>query len=194
MMGSLKPNDATNIGVGKPKATGSIFIAPTGTELPKDASTPLDAAKFKNAGYISPDGVSISDERDSSDLTAWGGDIVYTSQTSYKESCTFTPIEINQVVYELTYGADAITAASGKLDAKHTGAERKPVSIVIEIVPNTKTVRRYVIPTAKLTEIGDLDMNDDDSLGRELTFAALPDKDGVTCYEYNAITGFTVEA
>lgn len=185
-------NDASNVGVGKPKVTGAVSVAKSGSTLPTDAIAELDAA-FKALGYCNEDGVTVAEERDSEDIAAWGGDTVYTSQTAYKESVTFTPIECNKYVVQLMYGEDNVTVEAGKMIVKHTGAELPEVCIIIETVPNAKTVARYVIPRAKLTEKGDLTLNDSDPIGRELTFTALPDESGVTMYEYLSITGLTIE-
>ncbi len=48
-------NDAKNVSVGKPLATGAIFVAPIGTTAPTDAKTALNEA-FKCVGYVSEDG------------------------------------------------------------------------------------------------------------------------------------------
>lgn len=183
-------NDATNVGVGKPKVTGAVFIAPAKTTLPTDASATLDT-KFKGLGYMSEDGATIAEERDSEDIPAWGGDIVYTAQTSYKETIAFTPIEINPEVMKAMYGEDNVKVEEGKLTVTHNAAEIPELPLVIETAPNSKTVTRYVVPRAKLTEKGDLSLNGSDPMGRELTFTALPDEDGNTMYEYHAITGLT---
>lgn len=183
-------NDATNVGVGKPKVTGAVFIAPAKTTLPTDASATLDT-KFKGLGYMSEDGATIAEERDSEDIPAWGGDIVYTAQTSYKETIAFTPIEINPEVMKAMYGEDNVKVEEGKLTVTHNAAELPELPLVIETAPNSKTVTRYVVPRAKLTEKGDLSLNGSDPMGRELTFTALPDEDGNTMYEYHAITGLT---
>lgn len=183
-------NDATNVGVGKPKVTGAVFIAPEKTTLPTDASTTLDI-KFKGLGYMSEDGATIAEERDSEDIPAWGGDIVYTAQTSYKETIAFTPIEINPEVMRAMYGKDNVKVEAGKLTVTHNAAELPELPLVIETAPNSKTVTRYVVPRAKLTEKGDLSLNGSDPMGRELTFTALPDENGNTMYEYHAITGLT---
>lgn len=183
-------NDASNVGVGKPKVTGAISIAPVGTELPTDATASLNEA-FKGIGYCNEDGVVISEERDSEDIPAWGGDVVFTSQTSYKESISFTPIEINAEVARMQYGDDNVEVEAGKMAIKHTGAVLPEKSLVVETVPNSKTVARYVVPRGKLTEKGDLSLNDSDPMGRESVFTCLPDDTGVTMYEYLAITGLS---
>ena len=185
-------NDATNVGVGKPKVGGAVFIAPAGTSLPTDASSPLDPA-FKCIGYISEDGITFTEERDSAEIAAWGGDTVSSTQTSYKENVSFTPIETNPEVAKMEYGDDNVEVEAGKMHIKHTAAPLPEKALVCETVPNEKTVTRYVAPRATLTETGDLALNDSDPLARECTFAALPGADGVTVHEYHAITGLTVE-
>lgn len=187
------PNDATNVAVGKPKVGGAVFIAPIGTTLPTDAATELDEA-FECLGYISEDGVTITEERDSESITAWGGDAVYTTQTSYTESFAFTPIEINPVVAKAQYGDGNVTVESGKMTIIHNSKEVPAKVIVIETVPNSKTVDRFVVPNAKLTEKGDLTLTDSDPMGRESTYTAMPDEDGNTAYEYMTITGLTPPA
>lgn len=183
-------NDSTNVGVGKPKVTGAIFVAPAGTTMPTDATTALPEA-FKCLGYMSEDGLVIAEERDTDDISAWGGDVVRTLQTSYKETVTFTPIEINQDVMALEYGDDNVTVEEGSMVVRHTGADLPEKAVVIETVPNEKTVTRYAVPRAKLVEKGDLSLTDSDPIGRELSFTSLPDGTGATMYEYHAITGLS---
>lgn len=183
-------NDSTLVGVGKPKVGGAISVAHVGATLPTDAATEL-SEDFKRLGYVSEDGVTISEERDSEDVKAWGGDIVYTSQTSYKESLAFTPIELSPEVCALEYGDDNVTVENGTVTVLHTGADMPEKAMVVETVPNSRVIARYVAPRAKLTEKGDVNLNDSDPIGRELTFSLMPDESGVSMYEYLAITGLT---
>ena len=169
-------NDATNVGVGKPKVSGAISIGTESSTLPTDATTELDPT-FSGLGYCSEDGVTNSEERDSEDIVAWGGDTVSTRQTTYKESFSFTPIEVNPTVARATYGDDNVTVTAGKMTVRHNSKELPPKPLVIETVPNDKTA-----------------YNDSDPMGRELTYTALPDEQGNTAYEYYAITGLSEEA
>lgn len=182
------PNDVTSVAVGKPKVGGAVFIAPLDTMLPTDATTTLDKA-FECLGYISEDGVVVTEERDSETIPAWGGDTVATVQTSYTETFAFTPIEVNPVVAAVEYGKANVVVTAGKMTIMHNSKELPEKVLVIETVPNSKTVDRFVVPRAKLTEKGDLTMTDSEPMGRECTFTALPDDSGNTAYEYMAITG-----
>lgn len=176
-------NNAAMVGVGKPKVGGAVYVAPLGSTAPTDASTPLDAA-FKLLGYISEDGVTISEDRSSDSITAWGGDTVSQTQTSYTETFAFTPIEVNPVVASAEYGPDNVSVEAGKMTITHNSATIPAVMLVIETVPNAATVDRFFVPNALLTEKGDQTLTDSDPMGRECTYTALPDASGNTAYEY----------
>lgn len=49
---------------------GGIFLAPTGSTLPTDVATVLDAA-FVDLGYVSEDGVTWRNEQTKEPVTAW---------------------------------------------------------------------------------------------------------------------------
>lgn len=177
------PNNAAFVGVGKPKVGGAVYIAPLTAQKPTDASTPL-SEEWELLGYISEDGVTISEERDSDSISAWGGDTVRTTQTSYTETFAFTPIEVNPVVAAAEYGDDNVSVETGKMTITHNGKDIPAKQICIETVPNDSTIDRFHVPNAKLTEKGDQSLNDSDPMGRECTYTAQPDDDGNTAYEY----------
>ena len=189
MAETTQTNNVSYMGVGKPKVGGALYIAPSGTNLPDDADSPLDEA-FKLLGYASEDGVTITTESDSENILAWGGDAVYTTQTSFTETVVFTPIEVNPVVAAVEYGDENVEIKDGLMVIKHTASELPEKILVIETVPNKNTVARYVCPRAKLTEKGDQTLNDSDPMGRECTFTCLPNDESVTIYEYVANSTF----
>jgi len=179
-------NDSKNVSVGKPMADGAVFVAPVGTTLPTDASTALPA-DFENVGYISEDGITNTIETDSEDIKAWGGDVVLTPQTSYKETFTYTMIEINATALKHAYGSANVTIAdSGAISVKHNGTEKDEAIVVIEKLLSNNRVSRTVIPRGKVAEVGDVEYKDDTAIGRELTLNALVDTDGNSSFEYIA--------
>lgn len=179
--------NAAEVGVGSAKVTGAIWVAPSGTSLPTDASTSLSGT-YKLLGFTSDAGVSISENRSTRAIRAWEGRYeVYNTVTEYTESVSFMPIQINSDVAELTWGADNVTATSTTITAKHGSDTLDPVVIVIETAPRTGYVKRYC-GTFQLVTRGDATLDGTQVDGRQLTFNAIPDSNGVTMYEYTAIT------
>ena len=85
------------------------------------------------------------------------------------------------------WGDDAVTTATNTIAVKHHGKTLEPVCIVIETVPRDNIVKRYT-GTFQLVERGAQTLDGTQVDGRTLTFNAVPDSDGVTMYEYTAIT------
>ncbi|MDK8278259.1 phage tail protein [Peptostreptococcus anaerobius] len=178
-------NNANNVSFGKPKIGGAIFSAPLGTALPKNAISELDKA-FKCLGYVSEDGITNENSPDSEETKAWGGDVVLVSQTEKKDNFTYTLIEtVNINVLKEVYGSENV---SGDINTGITiKANSKPLvahSIVIEMILKGGILKRIVLPNATVSEIGDIEYNDEDPVGYETTVSCVPDSDGNTHYEY----------
>lgn len=176
--------NVANVSAAKPKLGGAISYAPTGTTLPTDATTALDAA-FVNVGYISEDGVTQALTRDSEEIKAWGGDTVMTSQTDFSETFTFTLFEILSVdVRKAMFGDDNVsgTLSTGIMTLINS-TELEAKSWVFDIVYNG-AVSRIVVPYGKVSEIGEIVYADGEPVGYEMTVSALPDTAGNCSYEY----------
>lgn len=185
--------NAEQVGVGSAKATGAIYVAPKGTTLPTDATTTLSG--FTLLGFTSDAGVQISESSSTESIRAWEGrSEVYNVRSEYTESVSFMPIQCNADVAKLTWGDDKVTVdASGNIYAKHHGGNIEPVEIVIETTPRATIVKRYC-GTFQLTERGEQTMDGTQVDGRQLTFNAIADENGVTMHEFTAfITGATGE-
>ena len=178
-------NTATNVTTGKPKTGGAIFYAPIGTTLPTDTTTALDAA-FVSLGYISEDGLSNENSPESDELNAWGGDVVYSYQTSRSDTFGFTMIEaLNPEVLKVVYGSKNVTGslATG-ITVKANSDDLSEYAWVVDMVLRGGVAKRVVIPCAKVTEIGEISYTDNDAVGYEVTISATPDTAGNTHYEY----------
>lgn len=178
-------NDATKVTAGKPMAGGAVHFAPSGTTLPTSATATL-AEAFVDMGYISEDGVTNSNERETEEIKAWGGDVVLTPQTGKTDTFTMTFIEsMNVNVLKRVYGDDNVsgTLATG-ISIKSNSKELTAGVWVIDMILTDDNVRRIVIPNGKITEIGEISYTDSDVTGYECTIKALPGADGDTHKEY----------
>ena len=175
---------SSNVSAGKPKVTGAIFIAPVGTTVPTDSTTAL-AAGFVELGYASDAGVVNSESRETETIKAWGGDTVLKPFTGKEDTFQFTLIEaLNVNALKLVYGDSNVTGdLTNGISIKSAAEDLDYHSFVIEMVLNG-AVKRIVIPSAKVTEVGDITYADGEAIGYDTTLSAVPDAAGGTHYEY----------
>lgn len=170
---------------GKPKIGGAVYRAPLGTTLPTDATTALNGA-FVDLGYVSEDGVTNSNTIESDDIKAWGGDTVLALQTDKTDTFGMTLIEtMNENVLKAVFGNVNVTGtfATG-LTVKANATEQSEAAWVIDMVARGNAKHRVVIPSAKISEVGDITYTDSEVAGFEITLTAMPDSSSNTHYEY----------
>ena len=175
---------SSNVSAGKPKVTGAIFIAPVGATLPTDSTTAL-ATAFVELGYASDAGVVNSESRETETIKAWGGDTVLKPFTGKEDTFQFTLIEaLNVNALKLVYGDSNVTGdLTNGISIKSAAEDLDYHSFVIEMVLNG-AIKRIVIPSAKVTEVGDITYADGEAIGYDTTLSAVPDAAGGTHYEY----------
>lgn len=181
------PN-VSNVTVGKPaRYNGQIFRAPAGTTLPTSATEALDPA-FVSLGYCSDAGVVNSNTASTSQIKAWGGDIVMDVQTEKPDTFQFTLIEaLNPDALKAVYGDKNVsgTIESG-IKIRANSEEQVECAWVIDMIMRNNTLKRIVIGLGKVTEVGDISYVDEELVGYETTVSCYPNdgQEGDTHQEF----------
>ena len=177
---------ATKVSAGGPKIGGAVFRAPVGTTLPTDATTALNSA-FKELGYISEEGLTNSNSITSNKVKDWSGATVMSSQDEKSDQFKFKPIEsLNAEVLKAVYD-DAnvsVDGTTGDITVHASTEEAKEYSWAFEIAMRGGALKRVVLPTAKLSGLGDIVYKRNDAVGYPITLDAFPDTNGKTHHEY----------
>ena len=182
----MSANDATKVSVGKANKTGAAFSAAAGTAIPTDATSALPQA-FVNHGYVGADGLTNTTERESTDVKAWGGDVVLTPQTSFKETYKLKLIQsLDADTLKAVYGDANVSGSGSAIAVEHGPVELPRKAWVFEVLLTGGKIKRICIPDGQITEVGDVIYKDDTEIGYEVTITAFPDAEGVTSYEYIA--------
>lgn len=165
--------DQTHVTAGKPMVDGGVYYGPVGgKEVPKDVTSALPTG-YVNAGYILNDGVSNALNISSSNITAWGGDLILSPLSEYGETYSWSLAQTDAttlgVIFE-TKGSDA-----AGLTVKHN---RKMFDVqrpfVVCKVYSDGRISRTVIPNGKITAVGEIASNDSSVQAYQLTVTALP--------------------
>lgn len=174
-------NDTKNVSYGKFLSGGYFFLAPSGTTLPTDNTTPLDAA-FLNMGFLGDDGVSFSDSSSTETAYDANGDSIATSQGEIEKTFTVTFREIKKDSLAVLYGSANVTDADGKLTVHDKGPNDATYVGVFEIRLKDGRKWRRVVPQCQPGELGDQTIVYNELVGRELTMAALLDSTSGSYY------------
>ena len=178
-------NNEAYVSTGKPKVGGAVFVGATSLTPPTDAVTALPAG-FAGMGYISEDGVTQSQEVNSEEVKAWGGNTVLVTEDDKSETWKLTFIEMMNInVLKEIYGEDNVTGTltAGIAIASGTDAHAQRCWVIDTILKGS-VLKRTVIPKGVITEIGDVVYNDTDPVGYPVTIKATSDSGGKDHYEY----------
>lgn len=176
--------NATNVSTGKPKPNGAVYRAPLPATLPTDAASALDNA-FVELGFVSDDGVTNANSADSEDVYAWGGTPVLNLLTEKSDEWTLTLIEsLNPNVLKTVYGDGNVTISGNLVTVKAGATQLDNSAYVIDMALKNGALKRIVIPSGALGEVGEIVYKDDEAIGYQITIKAMDDGSGYTHYEY----------
>lgn len=153
---------------------GAVFVDFTGNaSLPNDATTQLDA-NFRELGYITDTGITVTQNADVSQVYAWqNGDNIRTLQTTHDATVSFEMAEWNEDTAKVYFGdAGAIT-----------GEMAPRLQWVIQAFDDDNTLR-LVIPSGQVTEKGDWTLTNTGLSILPVTITCYPDSDGKKIIPY----------
>lgn len=159
-----------------------VYVAPVGTTAPTDVSTPL-AEDWVALGLLSEDGLSFTNESDTTDLFEYGGARVRRIRSHHVKDFSVTPLENTNEVWALTNPGSEASTNSGVT----TRTVKTPVSgdiraFVIEL-RDGEIVTRRVIPRAELSEVAEESITREEFPAPTLTFSVYPASDGTLYIE-----------
>ncbi len=151
-----------------------IWMAPVGTSAPTDATTALPV-DWSTLGYLSEDGVTLSQSTNSEDIYPWQGrSPVRTMITERNLAMEFSMFEFNEQNLQLYFGMEQ--AAQGTADAWSlnvvSNAPAQIYSFVIDVADLDVKVR-YYIPRGSLSDAGDLEITDSGVMALPVTLKTL---------------------
>ncbi|MBR4687100.1 MAG: hypothetical protein IKP01_02200 [Bacteroidales bacterium] len=176
-------NNTANVSVGKGVVGGYFFSAPTSATLPTDYSTSL-SADYVNLGYITSDGLVISESTETSDFNDINGDIIETSRSSREETMQVTFAERKAATQKELYGQSNVTDSNGMVTIKHTNAERDERIYVFEAVYKNGRRGRIVACKGKVTDLGDETLASGNLAVRQCTIKCMVGSSGWSVIEY----------
>jgi hypothetical protein len=93
--------------------TGAIWYAPTGTTLPTDSTTALNAS-FVNVGYVgNQGGFTLAQDYKTKEVTGWQNlDVLRLIPTQVSRSAKFSAIETNKTALQLAWGNATVTVGT----------------------------------------------------------------------------------
>ena len=164
--------NADNVAFAKGGVVGTMYRAPKGTELPTDATTPLPDV-WKSVGYIGEDGLTFSEDTDTTSIKEMSGNAVKTMVSSYSETVQFVMIETNEHSLKERYGDKNVTWDNDKhtYSYAHRIPDGEGCPHVVEIMKTNGYVERTVIPDGAPSEFGDIQLHGSDGVGYDETMA-----------------------
>lgn len=177
--------NSKNVLVGAPDqaTTGAILSAPKDTSAPKDARDKL--AKFVDSGYISSDGLTLTPEYSTSDITDWSGALVRRILESFNGTLAWAHLETNEESLRTWAGEVTVkqaTQTTGKQITAALGAREHPRKAwAFRIKDGEQRVLIYV-PDGQVTETGDVTFTKSGAITWPVTLSTYPDSIGNSIY------------
>ena len=170
-------------GVGQDLVTGTVLSGAYGTTLPPLDNTFFEAtlnSGFKDSGFISDAGVTISQGRSFTDIKDMDGNAIDTIQTESNGMIKTEFLELNEWTLKNLFGADNVTVGTTTLTtgtryavAVALGEDQDPMSHVLRMKSGNKRAG-VIIPRGRFTDIGDISFSSSGAAKIPVTIKTIP--------------------
>ena len=182
--------NSKNVFVGAPDqaTTGAILSAPTGTALPSDVTTALNAA-FKDSGYIGEDGLTLSPDRSTTSIKDWSRAEVRRVLDEFSAEISWEHLELSAEALKNYFGTSNVTVTAAtvstgtRIASKLNSTDLPEQSWVFQIKDGVRKIR-IVVPRGQISAQGEVTFVANDAVKLPVTLAALPDASGNSVYVY----------
>lgn len=176
------------IGLADQSVTGAIASAPLGTEVPTEICEDLPEG-FDDSGYCNNEGLSLSTEYNTSDITEWNGATIRKVLESFTGQLAWTIIQLDYAAWCQALGPDNVTL----IPADETHGERIHIRIGAHLPPRRSWIFRMkdgdmrmqiVVPVGQITSLDEITFNATDPIALPLTLDCYDDGTGESIYIY----------
>lgn len=174
---------AADVLVGAPvTGTGGVLHGEHGAEVPTDASGDIPTGLIPQ-GYVSDEGLTMTVNRETEKIKAWGGDTVRIVQTEF--DCTFqwSFLETTEQVLRRLHGESNVTLSDEEI-AVQINSTPLPSGVWVFDMKDGENRIRIVCPNAQVSEVDDVTFVHTEVTSRSITVEALPDEAGNQAYMY----------
>lgn len=189
MADNTERNNKANVSTTRGLVGGYFYSAAvTNVDVPTKANyaswTPSDAWELQ--GYIPSDGMTETVSTDGgTDLQDINLDVVDSVTGSSTETIQVGFMEIAHHALATVYGHANVTDENGTIEVAHnwTASEEERMYVFLLVLKNGRKWVKF-IPSAKVTERGDLTLNKTTIAQRTVTLTYLTDEDGNGCFDW----------
>ena len=187
------PVNTRQVYVGTPDqlTTGAVLHAPVGTALPDlsdimPSEVTIDEA-FKDGGYVSSDGVTLTPDMSTSDINDWSGALVRRVLEAFNGEVSFTMIQSDAETFKMALGEDYVTAQAAdtthgnQVMAKFGAHLPDPEAWIFKMKDGAARIL-ICLPNAQITTMDEVTFNATNPIGWALTLSCYPDASGVSIY------------
>lgn len=187
------PVDSSKVLVGTPDqlTTGAIMCAPVGTKVPdlddvKPAAVTIDPL-FTSAGYVSKDGLTITPDYSTSDITDWSGALVRRVLESFTGEMSWTMIQVDEDSFKMAFGDKYVTANKATSDHGNQlkgalGAHLPECKSWVFKMKDGAARILIVVPNGQVTGLDEISLNSTDPMGLAVTLSCYNDGTGNAIY------------